>query len=132
MNRWEELNHIRSDWCLLVEDSCILVVLFWVRNAFGLVFVGSLSMLLASIARRGTPETARFALVFFAVQLALSVFSRSDYLFTRLAETGAGSAPSDVARMAEALFLPYWFWGGLCGAVSVAVLAAGAWSYLRE
>lgn len=109
-----------------------LSILMVVRNLFGLFFVSSLALLLGTIATRGSGETARFALVFFAVQLALSVFSRSDYLFARVANTGAGSSPSDVANMAEALFLPYWFWGALCGMVSVAVLAGGVWSYLRE
>jgi hypothetical protein len=33
--------------------------------------------------------------------------------------------------MASALFLPYWFWGILCGALSLALLAAGARRFLR-
>jgi membrane-associated phospholipid phosphatase len=68
--------------------------------------------------------------VFLAVQLALSVFSRGDYLFTDVARTGEGTFPSDVANMSSALFLPYWFWGALCGAFSVAVLALGLRAYL--
>jgi hypothetical protein len=32
--------------------------------------------------------------------------------------------------MSSALFLPYWFWGALCGAISVAVLALGVRAYL--
>jgi hypothetical protein len=35
--------------------------------------------------------------------------------------------PSDVAQIAEALWLPYWFWGGLLAVVSVAVLVGGLW-----
>jgi hypothetical protein len=45
--------------------------------------------------------------------------------------TSAGPAPSDVTVMASALFLPYWFWGILCGALSLALLAAGARRVLR-
>ena len=41
------------------------------------------------------------------------------------------SQSSDVANMAEALFLPYWFWGAVCGAISLAVLAFGLYLYLR-
>jgi len=33
--------------------------------------------------------------------------------------------PSDVAQMAENLFLPYWFWGAVCGLFAVAVLVLG-------
>jgi membrane-associated phospholipid phosphatase len=71
-------------------------------------------------------------LVFLAVQLSLSVFSRGDYLFSEVARTGSGDFPSDVANMADALFLPYWFWGATCGAFSVAVLVVGLWAFLRS
>ena len=33
--------------------------------------------------------------------------------------------------MAEALILPYWFWGGVVGLLSVLVLIIGLWSFLR-
>jgi hypothetical protein len=32
--------------------------------------------------------------------------------------------------MSSALFLPYWLWGALCGAFSVAVLAVGLWTFV--
>jgi hypothetical protein len=66
------------------------------------------------------------------VQLALSVFSRSDYLFTDTARTATGSMPSDVAHISEALFLPYWVWGLVTGGISIAVLVGGMRSLLRE
>ena len=59
------------------------------------------------------------------------VFSRADYLFTDVAHTGAGPAPSDVAYMAEALFLPYWFWGLFCGGLSLAILWAGLHRFVK-
>jgi hypothetical protein len=71
---------------------------------------------------------AQFTLVFLAVQLALSVFMRGDYLFTEVAESSAGTMRSDVAAMAAHLGGPYWAWGLACGLVSVLVLLAGlAW-----
>ena len=39
--------------------------------------------------------------------------------------------PSDTARIAEALVLPYWFWGACCALLSLAILAAALSSYLR-
>jgi hypothetical protein len=63
--------------------------------------------------------------LFVGVQLALSVFSRSDYLFTSVARTAQGANPSDVEMMSQALFLPYWFWGLACGGVSVGILVWG-------
>ncbi len=100
-----------------------------VRNPFGWIFVGLVASGLLVVAWRDWAP--QLVLVFLGVQLALSVFSRSDYLFADVARTGSGTMPSDVAQMANALWLPYWFWGAVCGAVSVAVLAVGLWSLVR-
>lgn len=114
-----------------VALGLVVAEILVVRNLFGFVFVGALAILLGAIVRFGNAWWARFSLVFLAVNLAVSVFTRGDYLFTDTAHTGAGTMPSDVARMAEALFLPYWFWGALCGAISVVALVAGLWLFLR-
>ena len=91
--------------------------------------VAALGVLLSLVAgllvlgRKASPRGAQVALVFLAVQLSLSVFSRSDYLFT--------PGTSDVGAIESALFLPYWFWGAVCGGFSVVVLAIGAFAFLR-
>jgi Peptidase M50B-like len=106
----------------------LLAELLVVRNFFGFFFVG----LIAAgclLAARLRPETARWVVVFTGVQLALAVFSRADYLFTPVARTSVGVFPSDVRRMEAALFLPYWFWGAVCGAFAVAVLVYGVRTY---
>ncbi|MEO1085924.1 MAG: M50 family metallopeptidase [Acidobacteriota bacterium] len=112
---------------VLLALSLILVV----RGVAGWVFVGVLAVLLGLLARSASDEFAQLVLVFLSVQLALSVFSRGDYLFTDTARTAGGPMPSDVAHMAQALFLPYWFWGFVCGAVSVFVLLLGVRAYWR-
>ncbi len=106
-----------------------LALLLVVRNLFGMVFVGLLVAALVAVLKWGNAAVAQFSLVFLAVNLAVSVFTRGDYLFTEFA--GAGR-PSDVAHMATALLLPYWFWGAVCGLLSVVALGAGLWLYLRE
>ncbi len=114
---------------------CVVILLFTlvlvVRNLFGAVFVGAVLLLCWLAARRGSDEVAQLVLVFLAVQLALSVFSRGDYLFVPVAQTSEGAMPSDVGQMAAALFLPYWFWGAVCGAFSIAVLFLGLRFYWR-
>jgi hypothetical protein len=110
----------------LLTLSLVLVV----RNLFGWLAVGGVAAGLLAVGWKARAERAQALLVFLAVQLSLSVFSRSDYLFTDVAHTVGGTVPSDVATMASALFLPYWFWGALCGAFSIAVLALGARAYL--
>tara|TARA_B100001971_G_scaffold202719_1_gene216799 strand:+ start:792 stop:1562 length:771 start_codon:yes stop_codon:yes gene_type:complete len=109
----------------------VAVTMLVVRNLFGVAFVLAFSGLLVAIVQFGSTWVARFGLVFLAVQLALSVFSRGDYLFTPVARTGAGNMPSDVAQIADAFLLPYWVWGGLCGLFSVAVLVLGIRLFLR-
>ena len=107
------------------------VALIWVvRNIFGWLFVGLLTAGCGAAARRGTAQLAQAVVGFIGVQLALSVFSRAEYLFTEVASTGSGRHPSDVANIAEALWLPYWFWGGLCALLSVTALASGGWAFL--
>lgn len=124
----------RAAWAriaVLVAGALLAVSLLWVvRNVFGWIAVGALSAALLGVGLRARAETAQVVLVFLAVQLSLSVFSRGDYLFVSVARTGEGTFPSDVANMASALFLPFWFWGALCGAFSIAVLALGLRSYL--
>lgn len=110
----------------------VLSMVLVVRNLFGWAFVGAVAAVLLLIALRASAWVSQLALLFLSVQLALSVFSRGDYLFTAVAVTGGRSAPSDVAQMASALFLPYWFWGAACGLFSLLVLALGALLFLRS
>ncbi len=117
---------------VLLGALLTLSVLFWVRNAFGLVYVPLLAAALLAIGWKARPDIAQMVLVFLAVQLSLSVYSRGDYLFTPVADMGGGEQhPSDVANMASALLLPYWFWGGICAAFSAVVLIVGLWLFLR-
>jgi hypothetical protein len=109
-----------------------LSVLFWVRNAFGLVYVPLLAAILLAVGIRARAEIAQLVLVFVAVQLSLSVYSRGDYLFTEYADFGTERLPSDVANMSSALLLPYWFWGATCAVISGVVLIVGFWLFWRR
>jgi len=115
----------------LVGAALAVITVLFVRNAFGVGFTSALAAVLLLIAVRA-PGLSHTVLLLLAVQLALSVFSRSDYLFSRVALTTAGRMRSDVAVMADALFLPYWFWGALCGAVSIGLLFLGVRIFFRR
>jgi len=106
---------------ILLALSIMLVV----RNIFGIIFIASVSALCFFFSLGVGYRYAQVVLAFIACQLALSVFSRSDYLFTAVAQTSEGPMPSDVAQIADALFLPYWFWGALCGLISLVILGFG-------
>ena len=110
----------------------VLAEIFVVRNLFGLTFVGGVAVLFLWIASSAGKGLQQIAAYFVGIQLALSVFSRGDYLFTPTAQTASGVMPSDVAHIAEALLLPYWVWGALCGAFSLFCLVIGVRSALRN
>lgn len=115
----------------LLGLAFLAVDALFVRNLFGIVFTAIVGLGLCWAAFGATRATAQLTLVFLSVQLALSVFSRGDYLFTDSAQTGAGVMPSDTANIATALGGPYWAWGLACGAFSIVVLLAGAWWFSR-
>jgi hypothetical protein len=117
---------------LLVLGIALAVIdVVLVRSLFGWIFVLALGAIAIVVGWKGRDWHSQLVLMFLSVQLALSVFSRGDYLFTAVAKTQNGDFPSDVANMSSALFLPYWFWGALCGLFSIAMLALGGWLFLR-
>jgi hypothetical protein len=114
---------------LLVFGLATLVALVvLVRGVFGWLFVGLLGAGCVYLGIKSSARVAQVVLAFMSVQLSLSVFSRGDYLFTKV----AGAGPSDVAQISAALFLPYWFWGLVCGIASVVVLMVGLKTFLRS
>lgn len=125
--------HTRSAHRALAVVALLLVltVLLWAGNAFTVAFCLLLAALLGFLAWRSSPALSQVVCVFLAVQLAFASFSRADYLFTAHAQTAHGPMPSDVGQIAEALLLPFWFWGALLAATTVGLLALGAWQFAR-
>lgn len=126
--------HLRACRIVLGVSAGILALacLLWVSNLFGWLFVATLAALLLFTALKAPDGWAQFITVFLAVQLALSVFARGDYLFTGTAVTAAGTMPSDVGQIAQALGLPYLFWGALIALCSLALLAFGLRRYVHS
>ena len=114
---------------LAFMGACFLALLT-VTQGFGTLVAGGWGVLLVAVAWKASAPVARLALLVVAVQLALAVFSRADYLFVGEAETGAGRMPSDVAHVAASFGGHYLLWGVLIGAFSVALLAAGVFALL--
>jgi hypothetical protein len=109
----------------VLSVGLLAALVFVVRNPFGWFFVGGFALALGLLALKAGSRASQIALVFLGTQLGLSVYSRGDYLFSDTAATAAGSMPSDVALMSDALLLPYWVWGVACSAISVAALIVG-------
>ncbi|MEM7092929.1 MAG: M50 family metallopeptidase [Actinomycetota bacterium] len=101
-------------------------IVFWVRNLFGVVAMLAIGAVLFLIARFGSPVVRIVAAQLVAVQLALSAWSTRDYLFIKGFERN-GFQASDTQKIAEELFLPYWFWGALIGGLSIVILVWAFW-----
>ncbi len=104
--------------------------LLWAGNTLTLVFCLVLAFALLLVAIMGSAAVSQVLCVFVAVQLTLASFTRADYLFTESAQTGGGVLLSDVGQIAEAWWLPYWFWGALAAVLSLVFLAIGIWRFL--
>lgn len=115
----------------LFAFGLVVAAALWARNAFGIASMLAISVALGLVAWRAGATASQIAAVFVAIQLSLAAFSRADYLFAASADTGAGLMKSDTAQIAAALGLSHWFWGALLALASIAILAAGAWWFLR-
>lgn len=94
--------------------------LVWVRSLTGWLVLPPLAAVIAMIAWKGSAALRHFAIQFLGVQAGISVWRQFDYLFSD-AGVGAGQ-PSDTAAIAQVLFLPYWIWGAIISAATVAIL----------
>ena len=118
-------NHKRAKWILLgLGVVMLLTVVIWTRGLFAPIFVLATAAVVIGVARLFPDRGAPLLLQLIGVQLCIAVFRDVDYMFSESA--GPGKL-SDTAAMAEALFLPYWFWGTLTAAFSFVVLALGLW-----
>lgn len=106
----------------LLAGVLFLSTLIWVRSIFGLIAVPLLGLAVLGIAGAASRWVQIFAIQFLGVQACVSSFHQVDYLFTRQAVIGGQAMLSDSGRIAEVLFLPYWFWGGLMAIASFLLL----------
>ena len=102
-------------------------VAMWVRNPFGMVFLLATAAALAAAGRWLGDFGAAFLLHLLAAVLCLSWFRDLDYMFSAGAVVAGVARPSDSAIIAQALWLPFWFWGALVAALSLALLVLGLW-----
>jgi hypothetical protein len=105
---------------ILMLTSAVLVA----RSAFAFVFIIALAAVFALVAHFAR-SLAPFFVQLIGVQLCLAVFRDVSYMFSEGALVGGVQRVSDSGAIADALLLPYWFWGALTAAFSFAVLALG-------
>lgn len=101
-------------------------VLVYTRGAFAPVFVTAAAAIILAVAA-WLPRFSQLFLQLLGVQLCIAVFQDLSYMFSPSAHMGV----SDSEAIAQALFLPYWFWGGVVALFSFAVLGLGLAVALR-
>lgn len=73
-----------SRWCLLGVGLLLAAAeILVIRNLFGFFFAGVVAASCLFVGLRCAPAIAQWVVVFLGTQLALSVFSRADYLFKK-------------------------------------------------
>lgn len=122
----------RARWVLfaLALGMALSVPLF-VRNFFGVLFVLGMAVAIGLSAKL-FPRFAPFLAQLLGVVLCVALFRDLDYMFSSGGVIAGEQRLSDSGAIAEALFLPYWFWGALVAATAVIVLCAGLWAALRS
>jgi hypothetical protein len=123
----------RARQCLILLALALFITeVLVVHNKFALAFVGGLAVIFLIVGIHLSQHFSQLVVIFTAVQLSLSIFSRTDYLFSPYAHSFHGNTLSDVEFISRSIGLPYWFWGIVCGAFSVFVLFMGIRILLRK
>lgn len=123
----------RARWVLYGLGTIMLMtVLFFARGWFAPLFLGLVAVGVLAVARAFPERGAPFLLQLIGVQLCLAVFRDVGYMFSEGGIIDGVAQRSDSAAIAEALLLPYWFWGGLTAVVSFGLLALGLLVALRR
>ncbi len=110
---------------VLVAALLLTVVALWVRNAFGIGFLLAWALCLGLAARLLSDAAAAFLLHLIALTLCLSWFTDLNYMFSRQAVVNGVVHLSDSEVIAQALWLPYWFWGACVAVFSLTLVLLG-------
>ena len=112
---------------LAVLGAALLAsTLIWVRSLTGWLVLPALGIAIGLLALRGSERWQGFVIQLLGVQACISVWKKFDYLFSPGGSVGGQLQRSDTGAIADALLLPYWFWGA---AISAAILALLWWSF---
>ena len=100
----------------------LLSTLVWVRSLYGWLMLPALGFLILYLSLESVAWLPVFSVQFLGVQACISSYRHLDYLFSHSATIGGRTMLSDTGRIAQLLFFPYWFWGGLITVASALIL----------
>ncbi len=117
---------------MLLAAALLISALFWIRTPFGMIAVLSLAGVLVLLILKAGPTLRSFVIQFLGIQACVSTYKQVDYLFMDQAEIDGQVMLSDTMQIQEQLLLPYWFWGALIIALSLAMLLGALWYAYRD
>lgn len=104
--------------------------LIWIRSWFGLLAIPLIGLGILGLALKAPDWLQIFAVQFLGVQACISTYHQIDYLFSPGAVIAGRRMLSDSSQIAQNLWLPYWFWGGLMTGLSLILLVQSLrWAY---
>ena len=119
----------KTRFALAFLGGVLLVsTMIWVRSPVGWLVLPIIGAACLFLAVRGRSATQRFVVQFLGVQGCISVYRDFGYLFSEGGVLGGVPQRSDTAQIAQALILPYWFWGWVITAIIGAMVY---WSLRR-
>lgn len=122
----------RARFILYLLGTALLVSLLLVaRSGFAVLFLAGTAAVFWCVSRFFPDSLAPFLVQLIGVQLCLSAFRDVGYMFSEGGLINGAFQRSDSAAIADALFLPYWFWGALVALFSFLVLGIGLYAALR-
>lgn len=113
----------RSATALKVLGAAILLsTLVWIRSVAGWIVMPAVGCAILAVGAWARPSLRVLAVQILGVQACISVWRQFDYLFSDGGFVGGQLARSDTSAIADALLLPYWFWGSAISIVIVLML----------
>jgi hypothetical protein len=106
---------------------CLLAsVGLWIRDAFGVAAVTTMGLVCVGLAAKAPLSLRAVTSQLVGIQVSLASLN-FDYMFTSTFSRDGATMKSDTQAMADALVLPYWVWGALIAALTLAILGASFW-----
>ncbi|RYD55139.1 MAG: M50 family peptidase [Sphingomonadales bacterium] len=106
----------------VVGSALVISTVIWVRTLTGWLILPALGIAILALAWRGTAAQRQFGIQLLGVQACISVWQQFGYLFSSGASVGGELHRSDTGAIADAVLLPYWFWGAAISAVIILLL----------
>ena len=106
----------------MLGAALIVSTVIWVRSLTGWLLLPALGSGILMLAFRGSLPWQRFGIQLLGVQACISVWKQLDYLFSSGGLVGGKLQRSDTGAIADVLLLPYWIWGAVISAITMALL----------